>query len=222
MSSSNRNRNTKPNRKYPIRDEKPTILIVCEDSKSSNYYLQDICRKHHILGKVKVTPSRLGSAPISVVNYTIELCSDKSANYDMAFCVIDRDSHQSFDLAIETAKSWQAPRGKNTELRTITSYPCFELWLLIHFKLTTTEYPKFDDILPDLKHTLREHGYLEDYKKGDKNTFSIFLEEEKTRTAITHAQHLEKEAEKVNSKNPSTEMHHLFAALNIPKNLNTS
>jgi hypothetical protein len=53
--------------------------------------------------------------------------------YDKVFCVFDRDKHTTFDAALHRTKDLNA-EGKPFEA--ITSTPCFEFWLILHFGYT--------------------------------------------------------------------------------------
>lgn len=191
------------------RNEKAKILIVCEDSKSSVFYFRNICKEYRIIGKVEVSGD-CGSAPQSVVEHAITLCEDKSSDYDEAFCVIDRDRHVKFEEALDRARRWKAKKGKRTKLKTIASYPCFELWLLIHFSYTTKSYHGFEDLRSDLNIKIRERNG-ESYTKADESNFKIFFP--LTDQAITHSERLEKDSSRTGEKNPSTEIHLLLNLL---------
>jgi len=86
-------------RKEAKRSPYETILIACEDSKSSPNYLSEI-RKYFRLNtaNVIVMPSK-GSAPISVVEYSIEIAKTMP-QIDRIACVFDRDNHESYERAI--------------------------------------------------------------------------------------------------------------------------
>jgi hypothetical protein len=51
-------------------------------------------------------------------------------SFDQVYCVFDRDRHTTFDAAVQRTKDLSAA-GK--PLLAITSTPCFEVWLLLHF-----------------------------------------------------------------------------------------
>jgi hypothetical protein len=105
----------------------PTVLVICEDSKSSKNYLQDV--SIHFRAHVKVLVSHIGKTdPKGIVNEAAR----KVNSYDRVFCVIDRDEHKSFDEAMQTAAV--------TNVHAIASYPCFEYWLLLHFVYSRKPY----------------------------------------------------------------------------------
>ncbi|PIR38484.1 MAG: hypothetical protein COV35_06870 [Alphaproteobacteria bacterium CG11_big_fil_rev_8_21_14_0_20_39_49] len=191
------------------RNERAKVLIVCEDSKSSVTYFKNICKKYRIIGKVEVSGD-CGSAPQSVVEHAIKVCEEKSSDYDEALCVIDRDRHEKFHEAIDKARSWKPKKGKRTKLRTIESYPCFELWLLIHFGYTTKSYLIYDDLLPDLNKKLKDNR-CEDYSKSNESNFEVFFP--LTDKAVTNSNKLEQDSKETGQKNPSTQIHHLIELL---------
>jgi len=99
----------------------PTVLVLCEDSKSSKNYLEDA--KLHFRCHVDVKIAHCGNTdPIGIVREAIH----QLKSFDLVFCVIDRDTHESFDEAIALAKT--APK-----VTIISSYPCFEFWYFLHF-----------------------------------------------------------------------------------------
>ena len=58
--------------------------------------------------------------------------------YDRVFCVFDRDGHVNYQQALDqVAKS---PLGRKGRLVAITSVPCFEFWVLLHFEYTAAPF----------------------------------------------------------------------------------
>ena len=78
----------------PARQPQPRILIVCEDSKSSAFYLEELA-KDLGLNAVTVEGMRCGSAPSSVLAFAQEQYDNsiKDRNpYYRVYCVFDRES----------------------------------------------------------------------------------------------------------------------------------
>lgn len=201
-----KNRNKPLRRNYKPRFERVKVLIVCEDSKSSVLYFQNICKEYRIDGKVRVDGDS-ESAPISVVEYAIKLVCEKDAKYDVAFCVIDRDTHATFDQAVDKVQRWRTPRGKTTKLQTIASYPWYELWILLHFEYFAKPCPTLADLKPHLNKKLSEKN-LPKYDKSTSDLFSALFP--LTEIAQKNAQNLDIENNKTDSKNPSTKIHILI------------
>lgn len=105
------------------------VLIICEDSKSSLSYLQDAARHFRSYAEVEVTHVNR-TDPKGIVAEAVK----RSSSFDAVYCAIDRDSHAGFDEALQLAAS-QAPK-----VSVIASYPCYEYWLLLHFRKSTKPY----------------------------------------------------------------------------------
>lgn len=76
---------------------------------------------------------------MSLVKYAIDLYknSQKEGNdFDFVFCVFDKDDHANYKQAIN-----EISKIKNkAEFHAITSVPCFEFWLLLHFCCKTKPF----------------------------------------------------------------------------------
>ena len=115
-----------------------TILIVCEDSKSSPDYFEKL-RETLRLGtvNVEVCGKECGSAPINVVNYAKDKKRSVKTStiidkYDEIFCIVDVDEHTSLGNAVQTAR--------DNGIGLIISNPCFEYWYILHFEKTGSSY----------------------------------------------------------------------------------
>ena len=100
-------------------------------------------------------------------------------------------------------------------MNAITSVPCFELWLLLHFKKSTKSYVRegskspADCLIADLK---KHHP---NYEKSNSNYFDEL--KENLDTAIKNAEHSIDEGLKTEPRkhhiNPSTLVHELVKVL---------
>lgn len=130
-----RDRNRRPGRRQPFRDPKPTILVVCEGRVTEPEYfnaLKKTCRNPRV--SVEVVEGR--GVPLSVVRAAKTLKDHASArarrehddnlSYDSAWCVYDVDDHPHHHEAREMAEA--------NSINLAISNPCFELWLLLHFR----------------------------------------------------------------------------------------
>lgn len=110
-------------------------LNLQESQKTEPDYirgLQKWCRNH--LVEVVIFPER--GVPLTLVTLAKEQFADARANakrqrddflaYDQVWCVFDVDEHPKLTEAIDMA------RANGIELA--ISNPCFELWLLLHFR----------------------------------------------------------------------------------------
>lgn len=187
------------------------VLIVCEGEKTEPNYFEEL-REHYRLNttNVKVTGD-CGSSPISVVEKAIELYREALRNgvpFDRIYCVFDKDTHGTYDQALATIATL---KPKNTFFA-ITSVPCFEYWLLLHFAYTTQPFRGTtkaksvgDQVLDELK------TYIPEYAKGDHGHFDALLEQ--LSRAIAHAKQAMDEALRNGTDNPSTQVYELVEYL---------
>ncbi|MES2941696.1 MAG: RloB family protein, partial [Pseudomonadota bacterium] len=103
--------------------------MLCEDTKSSLVYLQDAARHFRSYAEVEIVHCGKND-PLNIVREAIQ----QRRNYDKVYCAIDRDRHEGFDAALALA-------AENAQwLSVIVSYPCYEFWLLLHFRMTRSPY----------------------------------------------------------------------------------
>jgi hypothetical protein len=185
----------------------PRYLIVCEGEKTEVQYFHALC------DDLKIPPQNVrvyhdGSAPCSVLLHAKKLYQASKTSgdaYDRVFCVFDKDAHPSFQ---DTVNQLTAPSLKKS-FASIISVPCFEYWLLLHFKKTNKPFCAAGkkSVGDQTVAALRE--YLPKYEK---NTAVYALVREHTGQAIKHAQGFQKEAREAH-ENPSTMVHELVLAL---------
>ncbi|MEQ1914019.1 MAG: RloB family protein, partial [Sideroxydans sp.] len=177
-----------------------TVLILCEDSKSGKIYLEDASK--HFRAHTKVEIAHCGKTDSKgIINEAIK----RQAKFDQVFCVIDRDTHPSFNEAIQLASTHQ-------KVTLIKSYPCFEFWLLLHFGFTRSPYAAAgkNSVADMVSKDLRSKVGMESYDKGStKNIFSNLLGEPFGKARKVSPQVL---AQAINDQefNPSTELHLLI------------
>lgn len=188
-------------RKPPKYKVQPTTLIVCEDSKSSLIYLEEAAQHFRAFAKVQVFhPGK--TDPLGIVNSAIQ----RTRSFDHVYCVIDRDDHH--EPRFREALLLEAANDKITVL---TSYPCFEFWLLLHFGYTRAPFMPVgvasaaDRVLASL--TSRQE--MRDYKKG--NVVGLFAKLLPwLPAAMVFAPRTVLEAKADNEMNPSTPLHELI------------
>lgn len=203
------------NRSNPLFKPQPTVLVICEDSKSGKHYLEEARIHFRINALVEIT--HCGKTdPLNIVKEAIR----RQGKFDNIFCAIDRDEHQNFDEALNLANS-------SNKVKIIASYPCFEFWLLIHFVgnkrkpyTAVGNYSAADLLIKDL----RVHPGMENYDKGkDKNIFGLLLGD-KFNEARRVAPIILADAIKSEEMNPSTKLHELidfFEKLSSPQSVDS-
>ena len=120
-------------RRRPFRNPLPRILIVCEGRRTEPGYFHELRHTERIPIELVIRP---GGIPKTLVQRAVDLkdAAKKDAKtrqdvnllYDDVWCVFDIDEHP----AIPDAK--QQARDNGIELA--ISNPCFELWILLHFR----------------------------------------------------------------------------------------
>lgn len=122
-------------RRRAFTEPRPSVLICCEGKVTEPSYLNGLKNELRIrLCRVEVVPA--GPNPKTIVDYAVEKKQesehraqrekDENLKYDEVWCVFDVDSHHH----IPEAKQKASANGVELAI----SNPCFELWLLLHFK----------------------------------------------------------------------------------------
>lgn len=200
------------NRKKPQKSPYDKVLIVCEGEKTEPNYFKELVNHYKINTTNVEIDGSCGSSPISVVNRAIELDQEtaKGNSYDKVYCVFDRDNHETYTKALECL-------SRKRKFFHATSIPCFEYWLILHFKFTTKPYSSTGKTSSGDKafHDLKE--YIPDYEKGSQGIFSKLIN--KLDSAIKNAKQAKQQAEENKTDNPSTLVHELIDYL---RNINRS
>jgi hypothetical protein len=191
---------TRFDRKKPSLQQQPRVLVLCEDSKSSRIYLQDAA--NHFRAYAEVEISHCGkNDPKGIVEEAVR----RQRNYDHVYCAIDRDSDPKFDAALVQAAAHA------DKVTVIASYPCYEYWLLLHFRKTRSPYlgvgshSSGDLLVKDLR---KETGMEAYDKAASQPLFESLLST--LPKARKHAAEVLAEAHGDGAWNPSTRLHELI------------
>ena len=180
------------------------ILIVCEGKETEVNYFNGMksCLK---LTNVSIEVAKTDDAgSLKSILPTAERLDKEekrktSYEFDEVYCVFDYDNREEqfneLCYKINNIKKYQ-------KYCAIASYPCFEYWLLCHFKDTTKPFLNADECFDALEQE------LPNYKKNLTNLYQE-LGEKKRETAKENA----KKREEENNKNPSTNVYKLVEAL---------
>ena len=204
------------NRSIPTREEYDRILIVCEGAKTEPNYFEGARNFFKLSTANVVVSGESGSAPMSVVAFAKKKYKESKSDgdpYDKVYCVFDKDSHPNYDSAVDEIGS--ARQGDTWEA--ITSVPCFEYWLLLHFTYTDKPYKKqqrksaCDQVIDELK------GYLPSYEKGGSSVFEDLIDN--LEKAKQNADKVLKASEQNETDNPSTHVHELVEFMQTMKDM---
>lgn len=193
-------------RRAPTREPYDVVLIVCEGQKTEPLYLKRLCAAHRLSSANIEVLSSPGTDPMSIVTFAESRVHD---DYDRIYCVFDRNGHQTYDAAMRRIRelSMNNPR----RISAIVSWPCFELWLLLHFTYSSRPFDRTprasacELVVTELRH------HLPRYQKG-LNSLYDELHSRQT-TAMSHAARLATENDGTGTQNPSTTMHELVSYL---------
>lgn len=179
----------------------PTVLVICEDTKSGKRYLEDAAIHFRI--DVQVEIAHCGKTdPKGIVEEALR----RQGKFDKVFCVIDRDNHPSFDPALLLA-------SESDKITVIASYPCFEFWILLHFGYSRKPFTPVgnDSAGARVIKELRTRPGMNGYDKGAaESVFHALLE--KLPPARSIADRVLRDAINCGEMNPSTTVHELLDA----------
>jgi len=206
-----RDRERKPSRRNPFRNPKPVILIVCEGRNTEPDYFEGLVSEFRnprvdieLVGG-KGTPKTLVAVAKEYREKALSKADkegDENLAYDDVWCVFDRDDHLDIPDAFQMAR--------DNGIQIAFSNPCFELWLLLHFR----DQPGMkhrDAIITLVKEEIEE--YDTDSKHVDINKFingySNAIQRSKRLSLFADDQRLW-------DRNPYTDVHKLTILITSP------
>lgn len=195
-------------RKSKERKPYETVLIVCE-GETELYYLEGF-REELQLNKANI-PIKLGERddnrvtdPMNIVNEAEKHLEDKE--YDRVYCVFDKEQSNYQ----EALKKIEVLKKKGNPIYAISSVPCFDYWLLLHFTKTSKPYRQKGrkSAGDQIKSELRK--YIKNYREGDKDIFKkAQLNGGDWKEAFKRAKQIDGLQQKSGTDNPSTKIYEL-------------
>lgn len=150
-----------------------------------------------------------GSDPVSIVRHALKLFQRAEGGYDRVYCVFDRDGHVNYQQALDqVAKS---PLGKKGRLFAITSVPCFEFWVLLHFEYTAAPFTAVGGKSACDRVIERVCTHFPGYRKAMNGIYEKL--QLRADAAITHAARLAHHNHETGTSNPATKVHELVTYL---------
>lgn len=206
-----------------LREEYELIAIVCEGTKTEPFYYDDVKKVERLPSANIFVTGDCGSDPLSVVKHGIHLYEKSVAEknpstlYDIVFCVIDRDAHQTFTAAVDYALQYNRNNNKAI-IFPIKSYPSFEIWYLFHFLYTRQVFVKTPTKSAGqrCKEALNiewKKIFKEDYEKSHSDIYKKLKSKNLIVEGIKNATLALADAKKTDEMNPSTEAHLLLEFL---------
>jgi len=204
-------------RHEPTIQERQRVLIICEGRKTEPLYLKAFIDSVELTtGRIKIYGNQSdNSAPINIVNFGIDKLSE-DPNFDKIYFVFDRDTHATYDSALvqieKLKKTWE-----DKTIMAITSFPCFEIWFLLHFKTHGKQYGFNGNTSPctHLISELKKIPVFSKYKKGHRNYFNILkdrMDIARNNSKITLEQS-KQYCQSPHHADPSTLMHELISGI---------
>jgi hypothetical protein len=188
-------------RREAVREPYDRVLLVCEGKKTEPYYFEGL-RIHYALNSVNISirPAD-GSDPVSIVQFALRHIDE----FDRGYCVFDRDEHANFDTALTMLRESQP--GQTGKLTAIPSFPCFEIWPLLHFRYSTAEIYRVGRQSPGDVAVRELSKFIPGYTKGHSGVFRILLPT--LPVGMRNAAQLERDNIRTRSNNPGTKLHRL-------------
>lgn len=182
------------------------ILILCEDKKSSLFYLDSFKKDEKLKRELASVSIEIYQpkdfSPLGLVNEAKrrkkQAKRERNA-FDEIWVVLDKNSHANLDKAINMAEA--------NKINIALSIICFEYWVLLHFERTTKAFSKCDDVIKYIK-----KSHFKQYKKCS-NCYNHL--KDKIPFAIENGKWLEKQVQ--NDIQRGIYFYNLYAFTNMHK-----
>lgn len=194
-------------RRKPRRDPYDMVLIVCEGETEEKYFKGVVNELQLNTANVLIPNNTAGSSPRKVVEFAVGEYN-KAKDFDKIFCVIDKDDHSQYSESLDFIRRKRLKKGHS--MHAIPSIPCFEFWILLHYKMTTQSF--YIGHSSACKHVLRElKQFIPAYEKASNTLFQ--MTKDRMKTAINNAEKILKHCALVGTDDPSTKIHELVLYL---------
>jgi phosphoglycolate phosphatase-like HAD superfamily hydrolase len=195
------------------RTKNKRYLIVCEGTKTEPLYFREMLDDLRIRPQLVRIAENVGPSPDRIVERALTLYREDAVSgdaYDMVYCVFDRDKHTTFDAAVQRTKDLNAAAQP---LLAITSTPCFEVWLLLHFGYTTQPFHAVGkkSVGDQVVAALKTKPAFRKYGKGQNGIYNQL--KDKLGDALENANRLRRHCAATGSINPATDIDELVLTL---------
>lgn len=198
----------------PTLEPRGRMLIVVEGTKTEKFYFEDARKALGLQHSVEVKPGQ-GSNPKNIVETArkLKITAQHEGNaFSTVYCVFDRDQHSHFQDSIN--------RARHRKMESIKSVPCFEYWVLLHFRDHTAPYARMGN---QSACDRCRHDVQAAWPKYRKNHQYLYTELcPRLADARQRAEQRLAAAKAEGSDNPSTEIHHLLDAMKALKQFRQS
>jgi hypothetical protein len=178
------------------------VLIVCEGKTEQAYFnaFRKNLRLSGIMIEIPKNPG--GTAPKNLLDFA-KATYFKDSDFDRLYCVFDKDQHSTYLTTQEEIDRLRSARD-SMPIYWIASNPCFEVWIISHFKLHVTAFGTCKKVESFLRRYI-------DYKKNDPDLFEKI--DSKREVAKSNAKKLLNQQENNPKADPYTNMHELIEYL---------
>jgi hypothetical protein len=201
-------------RKAGSRKSYERVLVVCEGEKSELNYFKEIANAYRIPTLVTVCTAQKRTEPRQIIDTAQKIIETdrkkikKEPDFEWVYVVFDRDEHQTYQQALVEAKeldrTYRTSQKQKVRFIAIPSVPCFEFWLLLHYKYHDTRLTTAEAI----KHLKKA---LPNYSTTMTGIFEIT--EKKLLQAKQHAAKLRESFKPDDGQDPYTEVDQLIEHL---------
>lgn len=201
-------RASKKSRGEPTRKERVIILLALEGgNKTERTYFSELNRMQKEYRIVFANGNNTDA--VKVVADAAASVEKKGIDFkrgDRAYAVLDTDFGKEKQI-----REARKQAGKNN-IDLLLSNPCFEIWLLLHFRFSTKGYISNDAVIAELENR------WPDYHKSIESFAYIT---DRIGIAIEHAEKLTQYHDSIDShteieeRNPSTDVHKLFEVIKL-------
>ncbi|ERT06937.1 rloB-like family protein [Lyngbya aestuarii BL J] len=195
------------------RKPRKLILIVVEGKETEYNYFNDLKAELRLPTTEIKLHSGSGGDPCQIVEKANSYQNQMTSKPDEIFCVFDHDNKpEKYEQAIKKAQDYGFEDS-------ITSIPCFEIWLLLHFRFTTRSFQNCSEVETQVQRELVNTSSVNKTTNYEKSQDYYNLLKDKLNQAIENAERLEKEQQEMGQvhANPSTKVHLLVKKLQEEK-----
>lgn len=159
-------RNRRYQRRPPSRQSKPIVLVATEGKETEPIYFEELKTRFREVVTVLVSAGKSGQSNPQRVLKRLQQEISKRASWtrrDQAWLVVDTDQWTAAERQeIESAIA------EDSRLHLASSNPCFELWLLLHFRDAWAAVTQ-----DDLVRLLKSSACFGSYEKDNYDTSKV-------------------------------------------------
>jgi hypothetical protein len=201
----------KAEREKRKRTERGAVLVSCEGKRTEPHYLRELRAALNVpAARVEIVEGQTESDAVAVVVRARQRF-EQAPHFDCVFAVIDAEQGnltEALELCDTPIQRASKKKGlAEVRVQPIISAPCFEYWLLLHFRYTDQPFARFAEVLPELL------ASLPDYFKADPRIFAKVGGLEGLGRALSHTAQLKRTLNATGATFPDTDLPMLVEAL---------